>query len=489
MKRLLGTLFGKISIIFLLLIFFLGLIQMLVSVQSSMDFVCESDQRINQDLAANLAGKFAPFLNDSLDHEAIRAMIHELMVMNPTVEIYLLHEDGTLLGFFGDSTNIVHKKVAVEPIHTFLNRDEKQRFPIMGVDPRSYVKKKIFSAERIRFNRNQEGFLYVIIGGELYDSILSSLRGSYILSTSFIAILVTLVFGAIVGLILFFFLTKRLHKMTDVVQEFEEGSFSKRIPVGSGDDVGRLALAFNNMAERIEENVKTLKKNDKERRDFIANISHDLRSPLASIQGYLETIIMKDAQLSTDERRKFMDTMYHNVTNLNHLVHQLFELSKLDSMESKPDFEAFSIGELVQDVVLKYKPQAEKKKINLETKIPLQLPLIIGDIGMIDRVLSNLVDNALRYTGNGGHVRVEVQPRSDHVCVHISDTGPGIPAEDLPHIFDRFYRVDKSRSRRSGGTGIGLTIVKRILNAHDTTITAESEVGMGTTFSFALKIQ
>jgi len=134
------------------------------------------------------------------------------------------------------------------------------------------------------------------------------------------------------------------------------------------------------------------------RRELIANISHDLRSPLSSIQGYLETILMKERELSDNDRKSYLETILKNVTNLNRLVHELFELSKLDAMESEPLFEPFSIAELAQDVVLKFQQQAEKAEINLVTKIPVNLPFVYADIGMIERALSNFIDNALRYT-------------------------------------------------------------------------------------------
>jgi signal transduction histidine kinase len=450
-----------------------------------MDFACESDQQLNRNLAKNLVKKFQPFFADSIHSKKIKQEIGDLMVMNPTVEIYLLQKDGTILAVFEDESSLVSREVNITPIIDFLDPDQKVPFPIMGDDPRS-TKKKVFSAAEFNFGDGEQGYLYVIIGGELYDSIISSLRGSYIISTTVIAFLITFVFAAIVGLLLFFLVTKRLHKMTEVIQEFEVGNYNHRININSKDEVGHLANAFNNMADRIQTNLKQLKLNDQQRREFIANVSHDLRSPLASIMGYIETMIMKDEELSSTERKKFMDVMYHNVTNLNTLVHQLFELSKLDAMETKPLKEPFSIGELAQDVVLNFQKQAENKNIALRTKIPINLPFVEGDIGMIDRVLSNLIDNALRYSKTKGEILVEVVHENEKIKVSVNDNGIGIPEKDLPHIFERFYRVEKSRSRLSGGSGLGLAIVKKILEAHNSYVTVKSHPNEGTSFSFAL---
>ncbi|MEJ2054734.1 MAG: HAMP domain-containing sensor histidine kinase [Calditrichaceae bacterium] len=216
-------------------------------------------------------------------------------------------------------------------------------------------------------------------------------------------------------------------------------------------------------------------------------MSHDLRSPLSSVQGYIETILMKENKLSDTERKEYLETILKNVINLNRLVHELFELSKLDAMENGPLFEPFSIAELAQDVVLKFQQQAEQKEIHLITKIPVNLPFVSADIGMIDRVLSNFIDNALRFTPSNGKICIELTAADDNVRIKIIDSGSGIPAEEIPYIFDRFYKVEKSRAPNTGGSGLGLAIAKKILDAHGSEVKVESSPGSGTVFTFKLK--
>jgi len=156
-------------------------------------------------------------------------------------------------------------------------------------------------------------------------------------------------------------------------------------------------------------------------------------------------------------------------------------------MKNKPVPEPFSIAELLQDIILKFQPQAKAKSINIITKIPRNLPFALGDIRMIDRVLSNLIDNAIRYTNNDGKIIISLNEKINQIELSVSDTGEGIPKEDLPHIFDRFFRVEKSRTRNSGGSGLGLAIVKKIVEAHDSEIFVESTLNRGTSFSFTLK--
>ncbi|NIR52793.1 HAMP domain-containing protein [candidate division KSB1 bacterium] len=433
-----------------------------------------------------MANEFRPFLEDSLDYEGIGHTIHHLMVMNPRVEIYLLNERGKILAFFADPKKKVKLEfVRLDPIKTFLNKNGTM--PILGDDPRHIGRKKPFSVAPIQIGHKIDGFLYVILGGEQYDSASAMIKESYIIRTTAIGLAVTFLFTGIIGLILFFFLTNRFHKMTEVVRKFKNGDFEERINIRSNDEIGQLGDAFNQMADTIVANMEELQRTDQLRRELIANVSHDLRNPLASMQGYLETIFIKDSSLKPDERQRYLEIIYDNTVLLSKLVSELFELSKLDAQQVQPCPEVFSIAELTQDVVMKFKPKAEKLKINLQVSLPHDLPMVKADIGMIDRALSNLIDNALRYTPEDGTVKLALLRENNKIHVTVSDTGCGISSDEIPFVFERFYRVEKSRARGSGGTGLGLAIAKRIVDLHDSSIRVQSEVNKGTTFSFSLK--
>lgn len=482
----LNSLYGKLSIIFLVLLLGLGGVQFYVSRQASMDFAAETDQKLNRTLAQDLAKRFEPYLEEQADYGAIEHTFHELMVMNPRVEIYLLDEEGTLLAYFAEQEKIKRMAVDMVPIRDYLDPEHLQSLPIYGDDPRSPDRQKPFSVTPVVIGGSQRGYLYVILGGEQYDSVSSMVGESYTIRTSAYLIGGAFVFTGLAGLLLFFFLTKRLRTMTTTVRGFEQGQYDERLAVRANDEIGQLGRAFNQMADTIVENLEQLKQNDVLRRELVANISHDLRSPMASIQGYLETVLMKDATLEPEKRRQFLNTIYHNVTMLSRMVNELFELSKLDAKQVEPEFEAFSIAELVQDMSLEFQPQAEEKKIRLVMSPAEGLPFVFADIGMIERVMGNLIENAIRYTPEGGEVRVGLERSADGVAVSVSDTGQGIAADDLPHIFDRFFRAEKSRSKLSGGTGLGLAIAKKIVEAHGRAISVKSTVNVGTTFGFAL---
>jgi signal transduction histidine kinase len=237
----------------------------------------------------------------------------------------------------------------------------------------------------------------------------------------------------------------------------------------------------------LEANLEELKHTDDLRRELIANVSHDLRSPIASIRGYLETVIMKEDQISVEERSKYLNMILSSSVMLSHLVEELFELSKLDAHQIKVNPEAFSMAELVHDVVMKYKPQAEKSGVQLEVAKPPQPYIVYADIGLIERALSNLIENAIKYTPEKGTVKVVLNEEGKAIVTTVSDTGTGISPDDLPNVFDRFYRGQKDKMRDPEGTGLGLAIAKKILELHESDIQVESQLNLGTKFYFALQ--
>ena len=485
MKHLIHSFYAKLSALFLVLIVTLGVAIAILTVQTVMMFADGAEQTLNRTLAADLAVEFEPLVRDSIDNTAIMETIARMTGINPRIEIYLLGNTGMMKANYliSEESRVEQPTLDLEPLDRFLKGDSA---PILGPDPLKMGRKKPFSVAPIEIMGEEGCYLYIILGSEKYDSAASMLRNSYIMQTTLKGLGLTLLIAGIIGLFLFGLLTRRLRGMKDVVCSFEKGQFDRRVAVDSSDELGQLGASFNQMADTIVTNMEALKQTDRLRRELIANVSHDLRSPLAAMQGYLETIMMKNDTLSPEERQQYMETVLKNTRSLNTLVGELFDLSKLDAQQIEPEFEAFSIAELVQDLVMHFKPKAEKLNVTLEANLPERLSLVYADIGLVERAISNLIDNALRYTPAEGHVRIAPSDDGDAVGVQVTDSGYGIPPEDLPHIFERFYRVEKSRARDKGGTGLGLAIAKKILDLHGSTLAVESALGQGTTFSFAL---
>jgi len=224
------------------------------------------------------------------------------------------------------------------------------------------------------------------------------------------------------------------------------------------------------------------------RSEFVANVSHELRTPLTSIRGFAETLL--DGALEDDPKvaRQFLEIINNETERLSRLIDELLNLSKIEDRKSLPVRQPLDINELVKRVVAILQPRAKEKNLTINTNLPEALPVVQGDPDMISQVLINLIDNAVSYTQPGGVIRISVLDGKDELKVDVQDNGIGIPTESLSRVFERFYRVDKARSREQGGTGLGLSIVKHIIDAHGGSVQVESKVGHGSTFSFVLPL-
>jgi len=291
---------------------------------------------------------------------------------------------------------------------------------------------------------------------------------------------------------LFAYLTRRLRRLATVMAsldiEHTAGQLQSITAMDRppGDEIDRLTVTFKQLIDRIQTQMEKLKKADSLRRELVTNISHDLRTPLATLQGYIETLFLKDKSLSADDRKHHLEIAIQHCERLSKLVDALFELAKLDSHETKVQYEPFNINELARDVVQKFDLTAKERQITIQIEHNHGLPFANADIAMIERVIENLLDNALDHTAAGGSIRLTFSAQNGDIAACISDTGCGIPEEDLPHIFDRFYRRDRAQESRAGHSGLGLAIVKRILELHDKSIIVESTAESGTAFTFFL---
>jgi len=477
--------YTKLGLLFLLLVLGLGLTVAYLTAGAFQQFANETEQKLNRELATQISVKLQPILKEAMSDSLIEAALQEISRINPRIEVYLLDPQGTVMGQYllGESKTVARPSVDLAPILEFVNGAPP---PVLGDDPSHAEAQKPFSAAPIEIMGKSNCFVYVILTGAQYEDVAGMVRGSYIFRTGSRSLGLIILATIALGLLLFAQLTRRLRAINNTVAEFAKGHYDTRAAIDSRDELGQLAGAFNQMADTIEANVAALRQVDTERREMIANISHDLRSPLSSMQGYLETIGLKADRLSADERERYLEIIMRNTRSLSNMIEELFELSRLDADQIEPRKEAFSAAELIQDLVLQYKPQAAEANLTIEADLPDRSELVYGDVGLIERVMTNLIVNALRFTPEGGHVSVALAPEESVVEIRVSDNGPGIPAEDLPRIFDRFYKADESRSKEKGGTGLGLAIARRILHLHDSELHVDSYPGKGTTFYFRL---
>jgi two-component system OmpR family sensor kinase len=480
------TLHGKFFVVVAALVLVTGGLAFFLEARTFQHYTLAMTQALNAQLAPHLVGEyFARLPASTAAAPGVKDDINRIMTANPNIELYILDKDGRIEGFTVPKDAVLRRSIALQPIRDFLSG--YSMFPVYGDDPRDLSRQKIFSAAALDPTHPEAGYLYVILGGAEYDSAAGRIQGILLFRSA----LIVLSAGAAVAMAMAFFvlmtMTRRLRHLATAIEAFRSGGFRYPTAVSTraaepGDELDRLGRAFNAMSAHIQTQMKAVAEANAHRRDLIAGVSHDLRTPLASLRGYLETLIMKDQTLSAEDRRTYLNVASRQCDRLSRQVEELFELAKLEELEPRLNIEPFQLSELVQDVLLKFQLLAEQERVTLHGDFMPQAPLVCGDISLIERMLDNLLENAMRHTAPGGRVDVSVTAANSSLKIEVKDTGSGIPAEDVPHIFERFYRVDKSRGAGSGGAGLGLAIASRIVELHAGQIWVQSEVGSGTSF-------
>lgn len=482
------SLFAKLVLALLVLFCVVGALVGYVTLFAAEKYQQEVCQKMNQALASHIIEDTQLIKGGQINQRVIEGLFHTLMTFNPALEIYLLDDKGGIVTYSAPPWKVKRLSVALAPIQRFLKAGAV--FPITGDDPRNFAQSKVFSVAPVQDSGGFNGYLYVILGGEEYESILQRVKDSYILKLSFTILLLGLLGSTLAGMFMVGGLIRRIKKLQQTMTHFQYSASLSLLEQPSnpaqGDEVDQLSATFYAMARTITQQFDDLKTNDHLRRELVANVSHDLRTPLATLQGYIETLIIKDSTLDSTARQDYLSTAIKHCQRLNQLVSELFELAKLDSHEIKLSREPFNLGELIQDMIHKFELRAKANGISLSTHIDLHPAFVYADLGMIERVLENLLENALRHTATEGRVMINLLAVQGGVEVRVIDTGSGIPENELPHIFDRFYQLDKTRNAPEGGSGLGLAIVKRIIELHQTEINATSQPGHQTVFSFSL---
>jgi two-component system phosphate regulon sensor histidine kinase PhoR len=303
-------------------------------------------------------------------------------------------------------------------------------------------------------------------------------------TTAFYTLLIFL-FIALVGNVLAKRISNPLNEIAHVTEEIRAGNLEKRIAISSTDEVGKLADAINGIVSKLNDDIIQLKKLERVRSEFLGNVSHELRTPIFTLQASLETLLngaIDDANVN----REFLKKAYTSSERLNELLSDLIEISHIESGEMKMTFRYFLLYEFLFNIVTEFQPLAQQKKISLTLEADNHALQAYGDKEQLKIVFSNLISNAIKFT-NEGSVVVSYEKTVPGVRITVKDSGCGISEEHLPRIFERFYRVDKNRSREIGGTGLGLAIAKHIVEAHGSKIEVQSEVGNGSVFRFNLK--
>ncbi len=485
MKKFFDSLFWKISFVFLFILVIISSVYMYISVTTAEMYFQETRQRLDTEIAAHIASDNDCFIGDSVNTDVLKNVFHNVMVINPSIEVYLLNTEGKILTYFAPYHEITLEYVPLDPIKEFISLEDHEF--LMAIDPKNPTQKKAFSAAEVIEDGELKGYIYVILGGEEYENASQLVFGSYILRLGVRSMVFALITAAVIGFIAIGFITKNIRAMVGTIREFKNGNLNARIKTKGKGELSEFSDSFNDMADTIVSNIDEIKRIDKLRRELVANVSHDLRTPLAIIRGYIETVLIKDEKLSADERKKYLETILSSTDRLLNLVEELFELSKLEAKDKTLQLEEFPIAELLQDVYQKNLIIAESNKIKVTIELSDNLPLIKADVGMMEKVFQNLVDNALKFTPENGSIKL-IAERFDNnnLSIKVIDSGIGIDKDQLPNIFDKYYQIKRVSDGKNKGTGLGLAIVKKILDLHKFDIVVDSEVNKGTSFNIII---
>lgn len=461
------TLSQRLSVVFCVLLLVCCAALVMIQMRSTIAHEQETVQRLSRGLAEHIARSGELMDARGMRGGEVRALFGKLMAVNPSVEVYLLDDAGRILGHDAPDGHLKRDRVDLGPVHALL-RDEP--LPILGDDPRSATGRKVFNAAPLWVQGRQAGYIYVVLVGEQREALAANIAANATLRTTLWSLAIVAVVGLLAGMVAFRWVTRPLRQLTRRIQAFDVDAAGAGTPLpptplraGERDELTILQHSFGHMGQRLGEQWQQLREQDLQRRELVANISHDLRTPLSSLHGYLETLALKDQTLSAEERQRYLGIALAQSRKVGALAQALFELARLEHGGVSLDLQAFSLPDLVQDVFQKFELAAQARRQTLTADIPPGLPAVVADLGLIERVLTNLLDNAIRHTPEGGRIEVVLRAQDGEVQVAIADSGPGIAPERRASLFSTPPALG---SARPDSGGLGLLIVHRILQLH-----------------------
>lgn len=452
----------------------------------------QSQQQLHLSLAANLA-RDNPLLQKGVyDHKALKNLFHTLMILGPAFEFYFLDQEGKILTHSIPESLVTREFVNLEPLLDLTQN--RKALPLYGDDPRDNLRKKVFSAAPVFNGAKLQGYLYVIVAGEQFESTFNQNTQNKRMKMSMVLIISCISFLFIVTLGLFAYFTRPLRQLSKEMHLLRKVNFDpSKVKVKQwcskcSNEVERLGATFHELVTQVNHQFKQLEQVDKQRRELLADISHDLRTPLASLQGYIETLSINIENMPIEQRQLFIDTAHKSAQQLKTLIDQIFELAHLEGGQVSINMERFNLAELLYDVIAKFSLKAEQKQLTLKVSPEFSNIMVYSDIAKLERILSNLIENAIRHTSAKGAIELQIDDIDHHQCkVSVCDNGSGIKADELAYIFDTRYRASNATQSDGKHTGLGLAITKKLLELLKSEIKVTSKIKQGTRFSFNLR--
>ena len=488
MNTFLGSLRARIIALVIVFCVLTGALFMLVLNRAYMGYYDELRQRQGIEFARNIAQMYPQLADfDTLNREDTENLFEKMLLLDPRSAIYLLDSTGRIRAGYTKERSISGRaSIALAPIERLLSAPLGET--VFGDDPEFADSRRLFAAAPLVSTsavtssgprQLPTGYVYVLMRPPTAD-VRQTLLSSYANRSAFAVAVGGALATALLVFAVLMLITQPLRRLTDAVDavsatglnaasDSAEAIAAVSLPhdryESRNDEIGRLARAFRAMVNRLREQMQQVKRMDSTRREWIANVSHDLRTPLTSLIGHLETVQLRAERLNDAERARFLDVALKNAQHLDRLSSSLFDLARLDSDDLPLDKSPSHLGELLDDLIARFVPAAESQRISLKVEYAQGLPLVIVDAALVERAVSNLLDNALRYTPTGGQITLSAQVQNSGVALAVADTGSGIDPAILGHVFDRFFQGSGHREGR-GHAGLGLAVVQRVAQLH-----------------------
>ena len=441
-------------------------------------------QLLNKDVASHIAKFTSPYTGKGINKAKADSVFYNAMVLNPGSEVYFLDTSGNIIAFHGDKAEILDWQIPLEPIQKYLN-DGGDGY-IKNLDPKDLSTGKVFSASPVLDKNKKLGYIYVILDSKKSESHISILLSNHIIQLILQGFLVVFIFSLIFVFISIRRINKNFRQTENVLNRFEHGDYSARFSGKQDPEMAPVAHAFNKMADLLSHSIQTLTESDDERKRFIANISHDLRTPLAIARGYAETLLLGNKSHIERNEDQPLSLMHGKILQIEKMVKQLFELSKIDAAQFTPNKEPFVLSEIVQETVNNFQNLANAKHVNIQCVQCLYHVWVNADISMTERVIQNLIENAINNTPENGRIATSLEVQDGMLIFHIENTG-------LPLAEPLVYWINDQRPgkyilrEQPAGIGLGLLIVQRILQLHGSHLETARK-GEFNAFQFSLPI-
>lgn len=454
------SIFTRISILLFSVIAIISILFTVLIYLSIVKYHEASTQLLNKDVAAHIAKFTSPFTNKGIDAQKADSVFYNAMVLSPSVEVYFLDTAGNVIAYHPNEKKLKQSKIDLGNVKSLIAGGGTTY--LKGPDPREPATPKIFSASEVRYESRMLGYIYVILGSN--DSFGKLLSSNFFNGLALKIVLCVIVLSMIFAFFYINRLSRRYNLVLSTLKRFQEGDLTARFATGRNDEMEPVTRAFNTLADLLVVNIDKLTKSGKERKDFIANISHDLRTPLSVARGYTETLLMgTTAELTAGKKEEYLQLLYKKIRQVEDMVFQLFDLSKMESVAFTPRKEPFIFSEVLQEIIHDAEAAAKEKNITIDARGVEDISWVMGDIGLMERLVQNLLVNALKYTARDGHIHISLSPANPAITFVIANTGQLLPG----NIVSWFNDVeDDIFMNRPTNMGLGLVIVKIILRIH-----------------------